>query len=418
MMRPLQLTRLQRRAALGVTLILSLVAAAYAARGFHALTLAGNPNTFSGGGCDMQMRWSVMHYILRGKNPREIYDRCRAAERAHSNPSHCEGVEPDLGPPAYQDYPPWAYFTAIALMWPSGWQAARAWYAGVNVLAIAVMGTFAYRVGRCGGKETACLFAAATLAMGSICGTLVVGQFGPIVAAALIAALWLDEGGHPVLAGIAVGVGLFKPTLSVPFLIPFLVKRRWTVLAAAGIYIALGSCFVWWRSGVNPLVMLHNMQEAPIRDWKFTGSHDLLSLMGLMGWDKRIAINMTAVTVMALAFGLLVYWRNASMLYLFAIAAMAARLWTYHRYYDDTILVFLLAAVGEAAIRGRSRVGTVTFAVLGASLWLPQRIVSDEIGLGVAIWLPMILVWLAATGVLLAIAPRHEAASAMDALNR
>jgi hypothetical protein len=97
---------------------------------------------------------------------------------------------------------------------------------------------------------------------------------------------------------------------------------------------------------------------------------------------------------------------------------MAGRLWTYHRYYDDTILVFLLAAVGAAAIRGKSRVGAVTFAVLGASLWLPQRLVADDVGLGITIWLPMILVWLAATGVLLAIAPRHEPASAMDALNR
>jgi hypothetical protein len=303
-------------------------------------------------------------------------------------------------------------------MWPSDWQAARAWYAGVNVLAIAVMGIFAYRAGKAGGIEIGCLFAAATLAMGSICGTLGVGQFGPIVAAGLIAALWLDERGHPILAGIAVGVSLFKPTLSVPFLIPFLVKRRWMVLAAAAIYIAVGSCFVWWRSGVNPLVMLHNMQEAPIRDWAFTGSHDLLSLLAMMGWDKRIAMRVLAVTVAVLAFGLSVYWRNASMLYLFAIAAMAGRLWTYHRYYDDTILVFLLAAVGAAAIRGKSRVGAVTFAVLGASLWLPQRLVADDVGLGITIWLPMILVWLAATGVLLAIAPRHEPASAMDALNR
>jgi hypothetical protein len=80
---------------------------------------------------------------------------------------------------------------------------------------------------------------------------------------------------------------------------------------------------------------------------------------------------------MILAVGISIYWRNATMLYLFAIASIASRLGTYHRTtYDDLILVFLLMAMGDAVMYSKNRVGLATLAILGLSLWLPARAIA------------------------------------------
>lgn len=416
---PLNLTKIQRLGAILATVLLLLLALAYSGKGLKVLALDKLDAPFKGAACDMQMRWVELQYLFRGKHPFAVYWQLHPAAQSELAPKAQGGtshhgdvsVEPDLGAPTSPGYPPWSYFTAIFLMWPSNWQMAKLWYAGVNVLAIAVIGIFGYHIGKIGGKEMGCLFAAASLAMGSICGSLGVGQFSIIVTAALIATWWLVENDYPILAGIAFGVSLFKPTISATFIIPLLVKRRWMTLATAAVYIAVGSCFMWWRSGEDPLAVLRSMREGPMHEWSFQGSHDLLSLMGLLGWNERLALNGIAATVMILAIGLIFHWRNAPLLYLFTIAAIAGRLWTYHRFYDDVILVFLLAAVGEAAIRQRNVIGAATFFLTGVTLWLPQRISDDAVGLGIKIWLPMILVWLVSTGVLLAIAPQYKKAS-------
>jgi hypothetical protein len=179
------------------------------------------------------------------------------------------------------------------------------------------------------------------------------------------------------------------------------VKRRWTTLIVTGIYLGVGSCFVWWRTGVTPLAMIHDILEAPLLYWTFTGSHNLVTLAGKFGMDQAVALKILAPSVAAIGLGILIRWRNAPMIDLFAIAAIADRLWTYHRFYDNIILVFLLAAIGGAVVRNPKWVGVAILIGLGSTLWLPQQLASDSSGLGVRIWLPMIVVSMAATAGLL-----------------
>jgi hypothetical protein len=56
-----------------------------------------------------------------------------------------------------------------------------------------------------------------------------------------------------------------------------------------------------------------------------------------------------------------------------AIAATVAQLWSYHRRYDHVGLIFLLVALGQQALVGHRASARLAFALVGLSLWLPNR---------------------------------------------
>jgi len=66
----------------------------------------------------------------------------------------------------------------------------------------------------------------------------------------------------------------------------------------------------------------------------------------------------------------------------FAIAGVAARLWTYHKTYDDLIVGFVLVALARVAVMvsGRRKlVAAALFLLVGASLWVPPRVGATEL---------------------------------------
>jgi hypothetical protein len=65
-------------------------------------------------------------------------------------------------------------------------------------------------------------------------------------------------------------------------------------------------------------------------------------------------------------------FRNASLLTLFAASCVMARLCTYHRIYDDVMLVFLLLAFLKIVYQNPQIPKIVVFILLGLSLWLPS----------------------------------------------
>ena len=62
---------------------------------------------------------------------------------------------------------------------------------------------------------------------------------------------------------------------------------------------------------------------------------------------------------------------RASMLDRLAIAGLAARLFTYHRPYDDLLLVFLLVALTVRWMKGPTQSLAISTLAVGLSLWLP-----------------------------------------------
>ncbi len=327
-----------------------------------------------GGGGDLNLRWREQQYVLRGKNPFDVYAAWRAEQDRHQEPQLDQSVaiDPDLGLPT-PGYPPWAYGTGILFMWSADPMVVRFCFAGVNLVLLGCIAGWNFRLG--GARwELALLFPAASLAADSLCATLAVGQLGIIVVGSLLAASWFDERRRPILAGLLLGVALIKPTLSLPFLLPFFIKGRWLTLAVASAYTVLASGIVWALVQTDPITMLVQMQTAAL-EWKtiyYTGGADPIALLTYIGVPPKVALQVSPVIGLAFAFVLLWFWRRASMMTLFAIASIAARFWVRHLHYDDLIVLFVLFGLAEvlAACPGPS--AAVAYGILAFAFVLPR----------------------------------------------
>jgi hypothetical protein len=87
-----------------------------------------------------------------------------------------------------------------------------------------------------------------------------------------------------------------------------------------------------------------------------------------------------------------------------AILCVMARLWMYHRRYDDMMLVFLLLALAIAALEHEKKTSFIPFCLVGATLWLPLR----ESHHTPPVVLTKVAIWLGALGWLVTRAPARD----------
>jgi hypothetical protein len=350
--------------------ILGALASAYLVKGFCGL-VAGEERSDA---VDLRLRWTEQRYFLRGQNPYDVWARHHPRGTAHGVPAPVgrdASVEPSLGntEPAH---PPWGYASGLLLFWTE-WPAARSYYAALNLLALLVIAAWAYRVGASAGPVGGPLLAVAMLAIGGTCTALEVGQYGLIVVALLVAALRLDEAGHQAWSGLLVGLAMCKPTIAGPFFLALLVRRRYRAAGTAALYWAVTSLAVWLTVKTGPLEMLRQMVQmgGSIADHGTAGFTELLLATGLDGARATLA---AMVLVLALLVPLMAWWPEKSLASAFVVAAVAGRLWTYHKNYDNVMLVFLLVALGALALQRNSRAAALGFLAVGLWLWLPPRL--------------------------------------------
>jgi hypothetical protein len=415
-----------------LTILVSIIAVGYIAKGLYHLVL----DTGRLGAIDLRSRWQEQHYVLRHKNYFEVRDRWEAAgyplmaastvgmigspgapgglmagigifpgrDDNIASVRREVGLEPDLDVPQSPGYPPWTWLAGTLFMWPSNWTAVRYYYAACLLLALTVIGLQAARYGRVGGRSTAALFFVAAIAPFSIHSTMGLGQYGIVVLTFLLGALWCDEHQRPFLCGLLMGIALLKPTLSLPFLIPLLVKQRWLSLVTAGLYVCCASGFTWWMTGTDPLTMTREMFAASNR-WGVDTGVDIVAFLSTF-IPRDIAMKVTALSVVAVSLVVMYCWRRASMLTLFGVAAVTARLWSYHRGYDDLIGVFVMLALGAAAWEQESKLGKLAFVAMGFTLWVPARL------LGFGVGLLLLVSWVGCTIILLRLSSRQGHAGA------
>ncbi len=88
------------------------------------------------GAIDLRQRWIEQRYVLHRQNPYDVYfaslgaPELEAARRGRDASAIAE-----LGPPTVIAYPPWAYFSGYALLWPP-WGVARLYYAVIQLLCL------------------------------------------------------------------------------------------------------------------------------------------------------------------------------------------------------------------------------------------------------------------------------------------
>ena len=362
--------RLRAAGLQGVSAVLLVLALAYYSKGIYYLVLADR------GAGDVRARWTEQQYFLQGRNPFDVWlahaERAKRSGYARVHPTRDCTVDPTLGvkDPAH---PPWGYVTGLFLAWVP-WPMLRGYYLVLNLAASAVVGTWAYRLGAEKGRRYGILLAAGSLAIGGLCTTLEVGQYGLVVNALLVLTLMWQHRLAGVPAGLMLGFAQIKPTCAGTFWLAAALRRRPTIALVAALDMGASSLIVWYVTKTNPLEMLRQlflMGSVLGTDGTMGLTHSLIDL----GFDRRVATLAGVALVMVPAVAIMFRQRHNDLLTGFATAAVAGRLWTYHRPYDNVMLVFLLVALAKAAMdSSRPRWGWLGFWLVGISIWVPVSV--------------------------------------------
>jgi glycosyl transferase family 87 len=381
---------LQRnRAVLYVIVVLCIGAILYWAKGFRYLVNGPGGE----GAIDLHMRWVDQQYVFHRQNPFDVY----FAQHSDPGPPAPNGrdasVIAGIGAPPSIGYPAWSYFSGYLFFWPP-WRATRIYYAGIQAVCLLWLLRWAFVQGRQVDAWCGAFCAAAVAATASFCTTLANGQYGILVLALLAASMQLDEAGWPYAVGLLAGVACLKPNITGPFLLVFVGRRRWRAIAAAIAYLIIASLWIWMAIRTNPLETLGQMMRGGER-FAETGYGPVSIAIGL-GMKPRMATPLIALTGAALALAICAKYRHRPALDLFAVAGVAARLWTYHQTYDNLSVVFLLVALSRIAWTRGTLSTAITLSLVGASLWMPAKFTD-------LLWFQVIqcLVWIGGTAVML-----------------
>jgi hypothetical protein len=348
-----------------LTPVLLLLALAYIGKGFYELLIHNDPG-------DLRMKWIDERYILHGRDPMDVWFRLVDQQNGITQPRTTRNtdIDPSVGPPMQSGYAPWSYFTGLAIYWPT-WKGTRIWFALLNMAAFGVTAWWIREKFAYAGAVQARFLVAAALAISFSCTALGIGQYAVVTVGLLALVLWADERNSWLLAGFFLGLAMFKPTIGIPFLLPFFAKQRWRTLAVAVIYMIVGSCFTWAMTKANPLTMLMQMQEG---GQPYTAEQvGVAGILAHLGASNNVKLALTACYGGAVLITM-VMTRHRSMLFQFGLAGLSARFWTYHGEYDNLILIFLLLACAEAAIQDGGPLVTAAFWLLALSLWAPDRV--------------------------------------------
>jgi hypothetical protein len=242
-------------------------------------------------------------------------------------------------------YPPASY----VMLWPLlGWLSltpARWFWAATSVVAVATTVLMTLRLS--GAKTNWERWFVALLLL-SISGTAVtIGNAQVIlhILPALLAALLMLEPEHrglseDIIAAALLTWVLLKPSVTAPFLWIFLFRwKHWRpVLLVFVIYAVLTLVAAAFRNESLPVLFETFFRTAYLIVIRFPGTRNVHALLCDVGLEKWISL---ASGVIFAALGVWTFfYRHADRWILVGVAALVARMWTYHLVYDD-VLIFL-----------------------------------------------------------------------------
>jgi Glycosyltransferase family 87 len=338
-----------------LSLLLIVLSFAYLIKGFYHLTLDDNNPI------DLAYRWKEQQYIYRGIYP------------YHAGPGSPK-IEPTIGAVKSGGYPPWAFFTGFIFIPGISLVATRFYFAILNLISLVILAIFAYQIGIPYGKTQALFSISASLALGSHATTLLNGQYGIIINAFLIGMFWSIEKYKNIWAGLLLGIATIKPNISALYFFILLIRWRIKAILSFFIYLIGGSIVIWIVTKVDPISMTSYIiyQSKYFADQGFSS----INFLTIAGIDLKLATILMALVGTIVITAIFYIWRNSSLLTLFAIASVIGRVWTYHRFYDNVMLIFLLLALLDLTFRNPQQINILILTLLGISLWLPGRIVT------------------------------------------
>ena len=329
--------------------------------------------------------WRETHYVMRARNPYDVAFANLPPIARTVNPCNprldqrSTAVFADLGWPEGVDYPPWAFISMVPFFWP-GVQHYLLYWGVCMLVGMAAAALWAAAEVRAAGESTstaAVAIALCVLAFNAWGGALSVGNNPAVVVAALVATYVLLRQERFALAGVTLAVALLKPTLAGPFVLPLLIDRRWRTLIVAGSVLLLESILTWSLTRTNPLDMLRQMMV--MSKFYIGGGFGPAQYLMHAGVSPPVASQIMGLAGLVLGTVALLLARRRSLLARFAIAAVIARLWSYHYDYDDAVLVFAVVFFAVRAESTRSPVAVAMFLLLCASLWTPGSLAAKSI---------------------------------------
>jgi hypothetical protein len=263
------------------------------------------------------------------------------------------------------------------------WPFAHAVWLFINLLAYAAMGlSLALLIHLRWNETRTYVFCAFLLALAPFHTGMAAGSIAIVVVALTAVVCLAAERGQDILAGalLAMAVSL-KPQIGLPFLLYFLLCRRWRLAGTAMGIVALAGAIAVLRLTIAGAPWLENyvydnrvlLSRGSLGDFTEAnpirfGLVNLQVLLYVILHDRAIA-NGLALTVSVIAglwWLLLLNRRSGSRQHLLAWSALVAisLLPIYHRFYDASLLIFPLAwSLTELSGKIRS-LGNITFCLI------------------------------------------------------
>jgi hypothetical protein len=302
---------------------------------------------------DIVRQWVVTKYVLRGIDPYALASEIlhdRAAARAHPSaplfaiPKSVPGTIADrvlqpYGAPEATYPPPAVGLLALAIGWLRTTDQVLALWLGVNVIALGAVvwllnKTFGHRphwtpIPNCVATLTLlALYSPTYYAIAN-------GQFSLLVLACVL--LGVQRGVNESLAGLASGLALIKPSISLPFLLMDIALRRWRRVAIAISFQAALMIGVAIGVHQNPFSLVHEWLS--VSQYFLSGMYtlqELINVCGLRGTPLATAITATALGTIAVT---IYAFRRRPPIDLMTFVGVASALWMYHHYYDFVMLI-------------------------------------------------------------------------------
>ncbi len=268
-------------------------------------------------------------------------------------------------------YPPWAFFSGLIFFPPIPWELTRWYHVLLNTISLVILAIFAYQIGKPYGKLKAWFTVVACLSLGSHSTTLGTGQYGIIINALLIGMFWLLKKNYNLSAGLFLGLALLKPNISaLYFFIPLIKKRISTVLFCC-FYIVISSSIIGMLVQLSPIYMVEKMMK--VSQYYVQTGYSGINVLINSGINPLVATILLAVVASFVIMGLFYLFKDHSLLFIFAIASVIGRLWTYHLVYDNVMLVFLLLAVIQLTFKKPNKSNILILTLLLLTLLLPSK---------------------------------------------
>jgi len=294
------------------------------------------------------------------------------------------------GQPVYEQYhaphPP----ATFVMLWPLlGWLSvtpARWYWAATSVVALPAIILLILRISRAETRLEQIFVALLLLSINGTGVTIGNGQLILHILPALLAGVLVlnrerNALGDDLIAAALLTWTLLKPSVAAPFLWVFLFGwQRWRpVLVIVVMYAVLTLVATAFQKESLPTLFEMFLKSASATVSRFPGTRNVHALLADVGLEKWIPLS-SGIIFAALGVWTFCY-RRADRWVLMAVAALIARMWTYHRVYDDVLILLpelaLFRIAKENSWSRQSALAGVLLAVTALAMLCPARFLDQ-----------------------------------------